>query len=269
MRNYFEDLDAIHLTSEMDNQLRAQVDVAWPKEVLCLEEHGLKNARNILDIGTGNAYFLLRLAKRYPEKMFTGIEVSEPLIRVAEELIKENQLPNVRLVKDRCPTDRVNADFDLITARLSLYLMPNREDVISWSYGLLSKGSRMIITDLMDFGVHTFPERKGWYKLFRAYAKRCGEQGADRNIGRILPHILLKNGFKNIKLDIKQWYSSIEMESETFYSFFKSIAETNHKAMPEYFSKEDLAEFISVLDEIKRDPTLVAINPITVVSGMK
>jgi hypothetical protein len=37
-----------------DQILTMQTDYSWPKESECLEKHGLKDARRVLDIGSGN-----------------------------------------------------------------------------------------------------------------------------------------------------------------------------------------------------------------------
>jgi tRNA G46 methylase TrmB len=101
MTDFFENLEKLELQDVLDRHLKIQVDAPWPTEAEHLESCGLKDAHRILDIGTGNGHFLLRLAQRHPEKEFVGVEVSEPLAAAARKAFDENGPSNVEIVNDR------------------------------------------------------------------------------------------------------------------------------------------------------------------------
>jgi tRNA G46 methylase TrmB len=88
MNTFFSDPARYNLGDLVDQILIMQTDYSWPKEAECLENHGLKSAKRVLDIGTGNGHFLCRMAERYPDKQFVGIETSEPLIERASKIAR-------------------------------------------------------------------------------------------------------------------------------------------------------------------------------------
>ena len=143
MNTFFADPARYNLSDLVDHILIMQTDYSWPKEAECLENHGLKSAKRVLDIGTGNGHFLCRMAERYPDKQFVGIETSEPLIERAAKIAREMSLSNIKFIHDQCPASSINEKFDFVLARLAIYCSPNRDDVLAWAYELLENKSRI------------------------------------------------------------------------------------------------------------------------------
>lgn len=135
-----------------------QTEYSWPAEAECLEEHGLRPAKGVLDIGTGNGHFLCRMAERYPDKQFVGIETSEPLIERAFKTAREMNLPNIKFIHDECPALSIKEKFDFVLARLAIYCAPNRDDVLAWAYEILEGKSRMGVIEL-DYEVILVSDR--------------------------------------------------------------------------------------------------------------
>ena len=79
--------------------------------------HASKSAKRVLDIGTGNGHFLCRVAERYPDKQFVGIETSEPLIERAAKIAREMSLSNIKFIHDQCPASSIKEKFDFVLAR--------------------------------------------------------------------------------------------------------------------------------------------------------
>ena len=166
------------------------------EEAECLENHGLKSAKRVLDIGTGNGHFLCRMAERYPDKQFVGIETSEPLIERAAKIAREMSLSNIKFIHDQCPASSINEKFDFVLARLAIYCSPNRDDVLAWAYELLENKSRIGIIELDYDWIYTHPPNAIIEKVFSVHRREFELHGADCSMGKKLPFLLQKAGFR-------------------------------------------------------------------------
>ncbi len=269
MSEFFKNIPKGEFLAALDAQLRIQVDSTWPKEADALEAHGLSNAATVLDIGTGNGYFLSRLADRYPEKRFTGIENNEALAHAARERIKTAGLTNVEVVLGKCPFAELDRKFDFILARLSIYSMPNRDEVLKWACNLLKDDGRMAIIDA-DFGQsYTFPPDPAWARMIEVTIHLIEEINGDPRIGRKLPHMLMQAGLCDIRFEQKHWYSSIGMTAEQFRKYWVADSSFIHKADSKTFTDENLRRFHQFLERLESSDTDTAIFPIYVASGRK
>lgn len=269
MKSVFEQLEELDLKDVIDAQLKIQVDAPWPREAECLEHHGLKQAKAILDVGTGNGYFLCRLAERYPDKQFTGIEVSEQLIAMAKRNAKERGLGNIIFIKSLCPAPEIKGSYDFALARLALYCSPKREEIMSWVHGLLNSGGRMAIVEIDVGQCYSHPKSEAWDKLFAALQEIDHGMNSDSFLGRKLPHLLLQVGFGDIHFEQQHWYSSIGMKPDEFVKYWMHDSLTVHKVSPNRFTKEDLAHFRTYIEETARLGTNTAMCPIFIASGVK
>ncbi len=268
MTSFFENIDKLDLKEVMDETLRKQVDYPWPKEAICLEGHGLLEARNVLDIGTGNGHFLCRLAERYPDKRFTGVEVSEPLVELARDNVRERGLNNVELLHGKCPVDECRGPYDLVLARLSLYCDPKRDDVLRWAHGLLNRGGRLAIIDTDDGWMYAHPHDEILHKLFETLSSTFKADDVDRFIGRKLPGLLRKNGYSDIKFEVKTWYSNFEMDPEEFVDLYRGYGLIARKSAGELFTDEDLGLYEEWMYRmVEPDGDGVAIITMFVASG--
>ncbi len=268
MKNYIETLDELELRELMDTQLKIQVDSSWPHEAVYLEEHGLSDARTVLDIGTGNAYLLCRLAERHPTKRFVGIESSDVLAELARKEVAKRGLSNVEIVEASCPIDGFERGFDFAFSRLAIYSTPDREAVIAWARERLRDGGKLIVLDVDHGYIWSWPHSEAWQHLFDAMEVEMAPKGADRRIGHKLPHMLLSAGFKEVKLDVKAWYSSFDMPPEKFRLLLCSMALLIHKVMPERFTKEDMDRFVEFSEKVAEDGTTTAYCPFLIASGV-
>jgi len=70
--------------AQWDDVLGLQVDLFLAHELGFLQQFAQwRNARSILDVGCGNGYYLSRLAPFFPEKSYTGLDISAELIGLA------------------------------------------------------------------------------------------------------------------------------------------------------------------------------------------
>ena len=269
MNNFFADPERYNLSDLVEHILTMQTDYSWPGEAECLEKHGLKEAKRVLDIGTGNGHFLCRMADRYPDKQFVGIETSEPLIEQAFKSARERNLPNIQFIHDKCPALSVKGKFDFVQARLAIYCSPNRDDVLTWAYERLENNSRIGIIELDYDWIYTYPPNPIIEKVFAIHRHEFELHGADCSMGKKLPFYLQKAGFKDISFDVKAWWSSFELTNEQFFNLFSSYGVFSLKIAPDVFSSDDYNNLIDFLKKVNSSKTDTVVYPKVVVSGVK
>ncbi len=100
---------------------------------------------DLLDCGCGTAPMLTLLSEKYPEKHYTGIDLTPKMIEVA----KAKNLPNVELVVGDCEhlPFRENS-FDAVICSMSFHHYPNVQDFFNSVYLVLRPGGRLILRDM-------------------------------------------------------------------------------------------------------------------------
>jgi len=84
---------------------------------------GIKISR-IADIGCGNGFSAIELAKNYPEIEFIGYDYSEKMIRSANKLLAESNLTNLKFYVLDIAKDQLSNNFDLIYTDRCLISLP-------------------------------------------------------------------------------------------------------------------------------------------------
>ena len=84
-----------------------QVDLLFPAELsFYMNEIRWLESRSVLDIGTGNAYYLSNLANYFPEKSYTGIDIDLENIKFAQQYLdnsKNRVGNNIKVIAQKCP----------------------------------------------------------------------------------------------------------------------------------------------------------------------
>lgn len=87
-----------------------------------MSESWIKTAKNILDVGTGNGYFLKRISERFPDKSYTGIDTSKEFIERAKR-----DCGNSNISYRKQNFFDVECQFDFIIMRLFWQHLPLKE----------------------------------------------------------------------------------------------------------------------------------------------
>ena len=269
MTTFFADPDRYSFSDLSDQILTMQTDYSWPKESECLEKHGLKDARRVLDIGSGNGYFLCRMAERYPDKQFTGIEISEPFVERAFKTAREMKLSNVRFIHDKCPVQGMKEKFDFILARLTIYCSSDREDVLAWAYEILENRTRIGIIELDYDWIYTYPHNPIINKVFAVHRIEFEAHGADCSIGKKVPSLLQRAGFKDILSEVRSWWSSFELTNEQFFNLFSAYGMFSLRIAPDVFSYDDYKGLTEFLNRMNLSRAGIVVYPKVVVSGVR
>lgn len=100
---------------------------------------------DLLDCGCGTAPMLTLLSEKYPEKHYTGIDLTPKMIEVA----KAKNLPNVELVVGDCEHLPFHENsFDAVICSMSFHHYPNVQDFFNSVHLVLRPGGRLILRDM-------------------------------------------------------------------------------------------------------------------------
>ncbi len=100
---------------------------------------------DLLDCGCGPAPMLRLLHEKYPEKHFTGIDLTPEMIEVA----RKKNMQDVELVVGDCEKlPFADASFDAVICCHSFHHYPNVQDFFDSVYRVLRPGGRLVLRDM-------------------------------------------------------------------------------------------------------------------------
>ena len=100
---------------------------------------------DLLDCGCGTAPMLTLLKQKYPDKRYTGIDLTPEMIEVA----KAKRMPGVELVVGDCEKlPFADNAFDAVICCQSFHHYPNVQDFFDSVYRVLRPGGRLILRDM-------------------------------------------------------------------------------------------------------------------------
>lgn len=157
---------------------RLQTDFSLPQELSVYHTcPAWLTAGNVLDIGTGNGYYLSKLAARFPNKRFIGIDLSEELIELANS---ETCAHNVEFMVDRLETIAGNYDFAML--RLVLQHLPEAAGVLPRLAEFVVPDGHCLIIDALDKARYFDPPFPEFMDFFQKFIAATQHRGLDRNI---------------------------------------------------------------------------------------
>ncbi|MFH1829686.1 MAG: class I SAM-dependent methyltransferase [Pseudomonadota bacterium] len=146
----FKKAAAMNLQELLDAQLKLQVDVSFNTHHDFLVRHGLPDCQSVLDVGTGNGYFCIKLAELYQHIKFVGVDFMEDMLQRARDEARCLNMDNVQLVAaDLRTKPAIGQDegFDAILLRYTAYHIKELKEVLKHLKGLLKSGGRIWIID--------------------------------------------------------------------------------------------------------------------------
>jgi cyclopropane fatty-acyl-phospholipid synthase-like methyltransferase len=117
----------------MDNEDQAlayaQADFSDSNQLfvdMFVREYG-HNLSFILDLGSGPADILIRLEKALPGVHITGVDASEPMVRIARDMVRENNMDeNIKIIEGKIPgLTPIVTPVDAILSKDLLHHMPD------------------------------------------------------------------------------------------------------------------------------------------------
>ncbi|MGA9291659.1 MAG: class I SAM-dependent methyltransferase [Ignavibacteriaceae bacterium] len=106
--------------------------------------------RKILDSGCGSGFTIIELAKKFPSSEFVGIDLSDPLLEIANDKIKCEKLVNrIKFLKaDVQDVPFPNSYFDFIININMLHLIKSPVKMLNEIERVLKSDGFFFITDL-------------------------------------------------------------------------------------------------------------------------
>jgi ubiquinone/menaquinone biosynthesis C-methylase UbiE len=137
---------------------------------------------NVLDLGCGTGTLLQDIKELYPDIELNGVDISENMVKIANEKLGEGDICKVGDVENLNFMDNT---FDLVTCSYSFHHYPNPEAVVKEIYRVIKPGGRFILVDQWHSGlgrmifnmfiglsrdgdVHIYSEKE-YYQLFKQY----------------------------------------------------------------------------------------------------
>jgi SAM-dependent methyltransferase len=186
----FNTADA-EMTAIWDALQRHQVDFAFAQEAPAYRGSApWRRARTVLDVGTGNGYYLRRIASLFPDKVYRGIDTSRELIGVATRgggaaAPIDFQCRDVADEPDR---------HDFVIMRLLLQHLANPEAMLAQVARSTAYDGAALVIDCWDAMRRFEPDLPEFRQFFRAYAEHQAASGRRRDVVDRLPDMARRTG---------------------------------------------------------------------------
>lgn len=183
------------------NLLNLQTKMFLPHEIRFLLNSSIwLDAKSVLDIGCGNGAYISQISNYFPEKSYTGIDISPELIEIAQTQHTKN---NVQFLHKNLQEFKPDQQFDLIIMRLIVQHLSDFATVLSMTSKLLKPGGALLIIepDLENFCNR--PETPKFENLMQSIDSHSAQQQTNRCILSELGHIAKTTGQWSIAQDIQ------------------------------------------------------------------
>ena len=143
---------------------------------------------SVLDVGCGTGEILSAIRKRYPTASLCGIDISQEMLKQAEE----KRMANVKLYlgdAEHLPFE--NAEFDVMICTDSFHHYPEPQRAIEEFYRVLQKDGYLLLADF----VKPFPVRQ----LMNIFLPFSSEGDVKIYSRREIISFLRQNGFRDIQ----------------------------------------------------------------------
>jgi SAM-dependent methyltransferase len=166
------------IQSIWDQMQRIQTDFAIPQELsFYFTSPQWHEARTVLDIGSGNGYYLEQIAALFPEKTYTGIDTSAELVGIANrERSKKNVTFETTGLLDHTGT------YDFVLMRLLLQHLDDIPAALDRVAQMTRPGGTALIIDANDTVRYFYPKLPQFTAFFAAYAEHELHAGRDRSV---------------------------------------------------------------------------------------
>ncbi len=125
----------------------------------------------VLEVGCGTARNLIKLAERYPEQRFYGLDASRVMLATAQRSLQSSGVADRVVLKpslaeqlDFHATFNLDRPFDVIFFSYSLSMIPTWQQAIDAAITNLKPAGRMYVVDFWD--------QSRWPRLFRIVLRK-------------------------------------------------------------------------------------------------
>jgi SAM-dependent methyltransferase len=172
--------------------------IAGATEAL-LRAAGIGGAMRVLDLGTGLGHVAFMVADLLdPGGSVLGVDQAERLLEVAERRRASAGVENIEFRQADARTFNASERFDAIVARLLLFHLPDREDVLRRQLDALRPGGTMVMVEFDIGAMRAEPEVALVEDVRRWIEAAFRAAGADPRIGTQAGQLLRRAGFADV-----------------------------------------------------------------------
>ena len=147
----------------INHLLSFQIDKIWRRRTARFIAQD--NPQTILDLATGTADLAIQLARKCPQSIITGIDLSEKMLSLGQEKIIAKHLENQITLRqgDACELPCEDNSFDAITVAFGVRNFQNLEKGLKEMQRVVKKGGNIAI---LEFSTPTRPFFKTIYGFY-------------------------------------------------------------------------------------------------------
>jgi ubiquinone/menaquinone biosynthesis C-methylase UbiE len=186
----------------MVRNLAAQAEALWPQEEPIFSRNPPADGALVLDVGCGTGEIIARLARKYPQVSFTGVDLEEPHLDRARAKCARFGARVYFQREDALQLSFTDAQFDLAISRHVLQALPDARKALTEMVRVLRPGGRIhVIAE--DYGMlwchPTGLDSDGfWQRIPNLYGPAVG---CDLHVGRKMFAHLTDLGMREITAD--------------------------------------------------------------------
>jgi SAM-dependent methyltransferase len=172
--------------------------IAGATEAL-LRAAGIGGPMRVLDLGTGLGHVAFQVADLLdPDGSVLGVDQAERLLEIAEQRRAAAGAENVGFLQADARIFSASEPFDAIIARLLLFHLPDREEVLRHQLDSLRPGGTMVLVEF-DIGVMRAEPEVPLVEAVRVWIEAAFRSaGADPRIGAQAGQLLRRTGFADV-----------------------------------------------------------------------
>ena len=190
------------------SRLMHQAEIVKARELSLLENAGLKDNMNILDLACGPGVVSSFLAEFAADGHVTGVDLSNELLDVARSYTKKKGIANIEFQQgDVYQLALQESSYDFIYARFLFQHLQDPQKALAKMIPLLKPGGVICILDIDDGWLSIYPEPEGFRSFTQRAEKGQNSYGGDRRVGRKLAPYLNNAGLAEVNVHVETFNS--------------------------------------------------------------